>query len=181
MTEDLISRALILDEAKRISGPITGEGWDNWGVYGLIERQPSVPAVPLDKLCELLAEMYHCPSSGWPSSGCACHPGCPDEAFEKLCGTDCDKHTDVERWKAFLTNWMEEQDAKNWIPEQAVDAAPVVHGRWKAAKAGGPNYPFWDSRCSECGYTTSMVIRNWNYCPACGAKMDLEETKNDAE
>lgn len=57
----------------------------------------------------------------------------------------------------------------------AVDAAPVVHGRWKAAKAGGPNYPFWDSRCSECGYTTSMVIRNWNYCPACGAKMDLEQ------
>lgn len=53
-----------------------------------------------------------------------------------------------------------------------VDAAPVVHGRWKAAKAGGPNYPFWDSRCSECGYTTSMVIRNWNYCPKCGAKMD---------
>ena len=69
---------------------------------------PAVEAVPLDKLCELLAEMYHCPSSGWPSSGCACHPGCPDEAFEKLCGTDCDKHTDVERWKAFLTSWMEE-------------------------------------------------------------------------
>lgn len=76
-----------------------------------VAELPSVPAVPLDKLCELLAEMYHCPSSGWPSSGRACHPGCPDEAFEKLCGTDCDKHTDVERWKAFLTNWMEGLDA----------------------------------------------------------------------
>lgn len=75
-----------------------------------IKNAPTVDAVPLDKLCELLAEMYHCPSSGWPSSGCACHPGCPDEAFEKLCGTDCDKHTDVERWKAFLTNWMEGLD-----------------------------------------------------------------------
>ena len=80
-------------------------------VYNAIGDIPSVPAVPLDKLCELLAEMYHCPSSGWPSSGRACHPGCPDEAFEKLCGTDCDKHTDVERWKAFLTNWLEGLDA----------------------------------------------------------------------
>lgn len=59
--------------------------------------------------------------------------------------------------------------------QPTIDAAPVKHGKWKAAKAGGPNYPFWDSRCSECGYTTSMVIRNWSYCPQCGAKMDLEE------
>lgn len=65
--------------------------------------------------------------------------------------------------------------------EQApiVDAVPVVHGRWKATKAGGPNYPFWDSRCSECGYTTSIVTRKWNYCPVCGAKMDLEGTDAD--
>lgn len=76
---------------------------------------PSVPAVPLDKLCGLLAEMYHCPASGWPASNHACHPGCPDEAFEKLCGTGCEKHTDVERWHAFLTKWMEEQDAKEEI------------------------------------------------------------------
>lgn len=60
----------------------------------------------------------------------------------------------------------------------AIDAVPVVHGRWKAAKAGGPNYPFWDSRCSECWYTTSSVIRNWNYCPVCGAKMDLKEEEH---
>jgi hypothetical protein len=91
---------------------------NSWG-YRILEairidlkNRPTVDAVPLEPLCELLAEMYHCPSSGCPSSGRACHPGCPDEAFEKLCGTDCDKHTDVERWKAFLTNWMEGLDAK---------------------------------------------------------------------
>lgn len=77
----------------------------------IIEELPSVPVVPLDKLCELLAEMYHCPSSGWPSSGRVCHPGCPDEAFEKLCGTDCENYSDAERWKAFLTKWMEESNA----------------------------------------------------------------------
>lgn len=57
-----------------------------------------------------------------------------------------------------------------------VDAVPAAHGKWKAAKAGGPNYPFWDSKCSLCGYTTSRVINKWHYCPVCGAKMD-EQSK----
>lgn len=39
---DLISRSVLLAEAKRLSGPQTGDGWDNWGVYALIERQPAV-------------------------------------------------------------------------------------------------------------------------------------------
>jgi hypothetical protein len=73
-----------------------------------MDEAPTVDAVQLDKLCELLAEMYHCPASGRPSSNHACHPDCPDEAFEKLCGTDCDNHIDAERWKAFLEHWMEE-------------------------------------------------------------------------
>ncbi len=54
----------------------------------------------------------------------------------------------------------------------AVDAAPVVHGRWRSIKAvGGPNYPYWDAKCSECGYTTKSTA-GWLYCPHCGAKMD---------
>lgn len=104
MMDDLISKKSLLSAYdEKHKGPAGG-------ARKLIEDAPSIPAVPLDKLCELLAEMYHCPSSGWPSSGRACHPGCPDEAFEKLCGTDCDKHTDVERWEAFLTAWMEGLD-----------------------------------------------------------------------
>ena len=39
---DLIDRNAILEEAKRISGPFTGDGWDNWGVYALIDRQPTI-------------------------------------------------------------------------------------------------------------------------------------------
>lgn len=55
----------------------------------------------------------------------------------------------------------------------AVDAVPVVHARWKSIKAGASNnYPFWDSKCSECGYTTAMTQTGWLYCPHCGAKMD---------
>ena len=113
---DLISREAAIEEFEDMVTSVSVYGESAEARYAtnarirFIEKLnsiPSVPAVPLDKLCELLAEMYHCPGSGWPSSNRACHPDCPDEAFEKLCGTDCDKHTDVERWKAFLTNWME--------------------------------------------------------------------------
>lgn len=35
----------MLQEARRLSGPITGDGWDNWGVYALIQRQPTADVV----------------------------------------------------------------------------------------------------------------------------------------
>ena len=38
----LIDADALLAEAKRLSGPQTGDGWDNWGVYALIERQPTI-------------------------------------------------------------------------------------------------------------------------------------------
>ena len=54
-----------------------------------------------------------------------------------------------------------------------VDVAPVRHGRWE--KQSGLY------SCSECGMTCPYdvqadVIEYWacNYCPNCGAKMDLE-------
>jgi hypothetical protein len=48
----------------------------------------------------------------------------------------------------------------------AVDASPVVHGRWKAILN-----PFWDAECSECGYAKKTGWE-WGFCPNCGAKMD---------
>lgn len=51
----------------------------------------------------------------------------------------------------------------------AVDAAPVVHGRW--IHDNNNRYG-----CSECMAREIMSYRNpKNYCPNCGAKMDLEE------
>ena len=74
---------------------------------------------------------------------------------------------DADEKKAIIT------DLVNGIPD--VDAAPVVHGRWKSVKANASNnYPFWDSKCSVCGYTTAMTQTGWLYCPHCGAKMDGE-------
>ena len=50
----------------------------------------------------------------------------------------------------------------------AVDAAPVVHGRWIDI----PDKPKWDQKmCSVCG--DYFCCQN-NYCPNCGAKMDSE-------
>lgn len=56
----------------------------------------------------------------------------------------------------------------------AADVAPVVHGRW----IEDHDY----LKCPECGIMvkqdfTFFDIGDWNYCPNCGAKMDLEEEK----
>lgn len=50
----------------------------------------------------------------------------------------------------------------------AVDAAPVVHGRWIF------NQEQWTWDCTNCkGWVGSGVrIRGYNFCPNCGAKMD---------
>lgn len=54
----------------------------------------------------------------------------------------------------------------------AVDAAPVVHGRWQSNGIHGSVL----CRCSECHY--DAVAYSFCYCPMCGAKMDGEgETK----
>lgn len=51
----------------------------------------------------------------------------------------------------------------NNIP--AADVTPVVHGRWEPYRKNL-------GKCSECGEV--VQIRS-NYCPDCGAKMDLTE------
>lgn len=60
--------------------------------------------------------------------------------------------------------------------EPAVDAAPVVRSRWKQTDA----YPHW-LYCLNC-YKRIVPNVEWieeysiptNYCPNCGAKMDLQ-------
>ena len=48
-----------------------------------------------------------------------------------------------------------------------IDAVEVMHGRWE--KFG------YDLRCSACGvYQCGLYMGMTNYCPNCGAKMDLE-------
>jgi len=71
-----------------------------------------------------------------------------------------------------------------------IDAVPVVHGKWMTYKYDEKQYRHviipWDGKglphdifCSEC--RTPALLNGHeedvdsNYCPKCGAKMDLEE------
>ena len=63
-----------------------------------------------------------------------------------------------------------------WL--DTADVAPVRHGRWE--KQSGLY------SCSECGMTCPYdvqadVIEYWtcNYCPECGAEMDLEDGEDN--
>lgn len=61
-----------------------------------------------------------------------------------------------------------EQDAKEC--GHLIEVEPVQHGRWIAIKI--PNE--WDKgQCSICKSTFSSSVWGTNYCPNCGAKMDL--------
>lgn len=53
----------------------------------------------------------------------------------------------------------------------AVDAAPVVHGRWQEyhAKARGYSKVYYQHSCTPLLYDSPYY-----YCPNCGAKMDGE-------
>lgn len=77
--------------------------------------------------------------------------------------------------------WQDEEYVKTKIMKQhAVDAAPVVHGQWKAYSV-----PHWTKRFDDNGdpeykchneYVCSICRRRTivkeNFCPTCGARMD---------
>ena len=53
--------------------------------------------------------------------------------------------------------------------DEGAELAPVVHGWW------APDW--WRPKCSLCGFQGSVFdipVNPFNYCPNCGAKMDLE-------
>ena len=65
-----------------------------------------------------------------------------------------------------------DKDLINEMP--IIDAAEVVHGRWIDAYQDIESNPmFMYGICSECGFEQG-ISKYLNYCPNCGAKMDLE-------
>lgn len=51
-----------------------------------------------------------------------------------------------------------------------VDAVPVVHGHWVTKTVRGDYVPC----CSECGLGNGTLYE-YDYCPNCGAKMEVQE------
>ena len=57
----------------------------------------------------------------------------------------------------------------------AADVEPVRRGRWVNKKGGFFEF----AACSLCGEVAPTAGITPNYCPSCGAKMDLEDETND--
>lgn len=63
--------------------------------------------------------------------------------------------------------------------QPAADVAPVKHGKWIEKQLD--NFRKYQVTCSNCGwvgienYDSYNDPSDFNYCPNCGAKMDLED------
>ena len=68
-----------------------------------------------------------------------------------------------------------EYDADLINEPPAADVAPVRHGRWIHTDLAAHWYG--KDECSECTYHEHdrRDLSHFNFCPNCGAKMDLEE------
>lgn len=56
--------------------------------------------------------------------------------------------------------------------EPVVEAAPVIHACWKPIYGDTTSL----TECSNCGSKSSILFADqFQYCPVCGAKMDLKE------
>lgn len=80
----------------------------------------------------------------------ACNPG----TFSELCYADA-----IETVKHF----------------PAADVEPVRRGRWVNKKGGFFEF----AACSLCGDVAPTAGITPNYCPNCGAKMDLEDENDE--
>lgn len=83
---------------------------------------------------------------------------------------------DLENQIAEEEGWQEKCDgvfqAKELIDKcPAVDAEPVRHGRWINPRLNKYGHPC--HQCNQCLFVASQKDRN--FCPDCGAKMDLKE------
>lgn len=54
---------------------------------------------------------------------------------------------------------------------QPEDVAPVVHGKWEPYKSSIVE----TVSCSNCQKTFQSYYGDYQYCPRCGAKMNLQE------
>lgn len=75
---------------------------------------------------------------------------------------------DEDFTKAFVRGMELVKKAEEETP--TADVQEVKHGRWLFGRFGCG----WCSECGECGLDTSELDAAGNYCPNCGAKMDLE-------
>lgn len=91
-----------------------------------------------------------------------------DEAYKVL--TDYYHHRTEIQHKAL-------KEAIERVP--TVDAEPVKHGHWVEVQRIHETDHTAICECSLCGDTVWVYDgqRAWNYCPRCGAKMEVEDVR----
>ena len=77
----------------------------------------------------------------------------------------------------FQCGWAEIEAVQSDYIERlpAADVAPVVHGKWVHSRYDRSSGQFDVVKCSRCGleaYAMAYHVRDGNYCPKCGARMD---------
>lgn len=77
----------------------------------------------------------------------------------------------------FQCGWAEIEAVQSDYIERlpAADVAPVVHGKWVHSRYDRSSGRFDVVKCSRCGleaYAMAYHVRDGNYCPRCGARMD---------
>ena len=93
---------------------------------------------------------------------------------------------DATRIEQYILNNCSYNEEINAIYAEIINAPtvdPIRHGRWLKIESGD-----WanatEYRCSECGkyrLAVNPVDYNWNYCPDCGARMDMEKCYEDSD
>lgn len=105
------------------------------------------------------------------------------EAFiadkRRLYCTDCDRRKGKKRGKYVTLYEIGEAPCKScWVGDMldetevypAADVKPVVRGEWE--KVGTIENTWLVSKCSVCG---SQTIDAGEYCPNCGARMEVDD------
>lgn len=97
------------------------------------------------------------------------------------------EYIDREKYCAEVCRCNKEKCDKSKCPiwnAPAADVAPVVHAKWENCDWVGPDYhgcgtiriPNAGMKCTNCVHVFKKdLLWKDNYCPDCGAKMDLEE------
>lgn len=106
------------------------------------------------------------------------------EFIVRLKGKVSTNQTDKELAEIFdnLHETIKEVICNNIVDDGVVSVEPVKHRKW--IKYPIPHY----FKCSECKctvpYVKAVLIdgkRKYNYCPACGAKMEGERISDDED
>lgn len=93
-------------------------------------------------------------------------------------------HYELKDWDLFQCKELDKgkpwdghtsKDVRRLLSIPAADVAPVVHGRWIHSRYENCSEQFELVKCSQCNheaYAMAFYVRNGNYCPNCGARMD---------